>query len=1384
MSQTVEPVKTPTRPEKTPRRTIAAIERQLKGAMRNDRRIMGYEIRRIQNQLKKRGKTNQPSPNAQIDRRLDHLFKRARRSASQRASRADRRRALCEAHIHFPEELPITAKKDDIVAAIDQNQVVIISGETGSGKTTQIPKCCLAAGRGVDGLIGCTQPRRIAAITVANRIADELGESTGASVGYKIRFQDRTPADAFIKIMTDGILLAEAQQDRYLNAYDVIIVDEAHERSLNIDFILGMLKTLLVRRKDLKLVITSATIDTQKFSRAFDDAPVIEVSGRLYPVALRYWPPGETTDGEDADGYVDMAVRAVEKLQAESRFGDILVFMPTEQDIRETCQLLESRWDNPANILPLFARLTAPEQARVFKAVKGRKIIIATNIAETSITIPGIKYVIDTGLARISQYSPRTRITSLPITRISQSSADQRKGRCGRVADGICIRLYDEEDYLGRPVYTPPEILRANLAEVSLHMIALRLGELSRFPFVDPPDFKSIRDGYQLLLELGAIVERDRSALPQRGEPTRYELTPDGRLMARIPIDPRLSRILIQALREGCVKEMTIIAAALSIADPRERPSEKTQAADQAHEQFEDPLSDFITLLNIWNRYHAQLDKGTSNNQMRRFCHANFLSYKRMREWRDVYRQITLTLQDHADDAPTAQNGNASGKKKQNKKNDAFGERYTAIHKALLSGFLSNIAVKKEKNMFQAAQGREVMLFPGSGLFNASPQWIMAAEMVATSRLFARCAAAIDHRWLESLAGEQCKYSHADPHWERNREEVVVYEQVSLYGLIIVPRRKVAYGSIDPQKATEVFINAALVEGDVKNPLPFMEHNQAKVALVRDMENRLRRRDLLVDEYTRARFFEKRLGTVYSMRTLKGAIREKGDDRFLRMELSDLMNYAPDTETLQAFPDRIDLGDERFECLYQFDPGRPYDGVTVKIPAAAAAAVPTEALDWMVPGLQKEKITALIKRLPKKYRKKLVPAAETAEAILREIESDKRVADREAPLASVLSRFAQRRLGVAIPEMAWMQADLPDHLKMRVTITDAQNKELHSGRDHAILKKDYAQEIAPDETGLFESAKKRLEKTGLTRWDCGDIQEAVIVKGPHGMRWSGYYALEPDQHCVHLRVFQHKTKARQVHPQGVQKLYMLHFAKELKFLKRRLALPKSAKPLADYFGGAAQFETQLYQGLMEQLFAHDIRTQQAFDEYAQRIAPSLHTRGHDLLAQSIRVLEQYHAARTTLYGLENEHRREPLNRGGADASTPSTLTQLVQQLCTDLDKLVPSNFTRLYNADRLDHIVRYIKAMEIRAQRAAVDFAKDRQKAEPLETHITALKALLRELMDAGAAVSEDKKQAIEEYHWCIEEYKVSLFAQELKTAFPVSAKRLKKMLKNIQQMI
>lgn len=1274
-------------------------------------------------------------------------------------------------------DLPITDKKDEIIDSISKNQVLIISGETGSGKTTQIPKFCIAAGRGVDGKIGCTQPRRIAATTVATRIAEELGEELGRSVGYKIRFKDETGDDAFIKIMTDGILLAETRNDKYLNEYDTIIVDEAHERSLNIDFILGILKTLLKKRKDLKVIITSATIDTEKFSKAFDNAPVIEVSGRMYPVDVQYFTMEQEPEGSDERTHVEMAAFAVDKLQKKSPYGDIIVFMPTEQDIRETCEILEGRNYKSVIVLPLYARLSSPEQSKVFSRQVGRKIIVATNIAETSITIPGIKYVIDTGLARISRYTPRSRTTSLPVVPISRSSADQRKGRCGRVENGICIRLFPEQDFLSRSLFTPPEILRANLAEVILRMIALKLGDIENFPFIDRPAASSIRDGFDLLLELGAIKPVKRS---KESRSKNFFLTEKGRLMAQMPVDPKLSRMLIEANQEGCLNEIAVIASALSIQDPRERPVEKTQEADQTHALFRDPSSDFITLLNIWKRYHDTWQQEKSTNRMKKFCKKHYLSFKRIREWRDIHAQIFAILQESGINSQKSedrdQKSEVRGQKSEvrgqragklnNSEQEFYSKQYEAIHKSILSGFLSNIAVKKEKNIFQAAKGKEVMIFPGSGLFNKAKAWIVAAEMVETSRLFARTVANIDSNWFEALGGNQCKYTYMKPHWERSRGEVAAYEQVSLYGLIIVPERPVSYGRINPEEASEIFIRSALVEGDIRKPLSFMEHNRRLIDEISNMENRLRRRDILISDEDIFAFYQKRLEKIYDIRTLEKYLKKKGSDRFLRMKKEDLLRYLPDEEQLSLFPENITLGAHKFKCNYSFEPGSLDDGVTIKVSSAIAATVPAESVEWLVPGLYREKIAALIKGLPKDYRKQLVPVANTVDIIVNEMpkESTSLIAD--------LSKFILRRFRVDIPPLIWPEAQLPDHLKMRISITGPNGEVISSGRDKTILSRDIFSMADQDKIDEFECAKKEQEIINITKWNFGDLPDTITITGKYGTKWVVYPGLElekKDNKSIKLQLFQKRDEAVESHKKGVAALFSIYFSKDLKFLKKSLTPPKDKKKIANYFGGARIFEQRLYDSIINILFGRNIRTEDDFYSYAGFIGPDILKKGQELIDRILPVLEVYHETRLAIYNLENA------NKPGSNTA------QFFNGLRNELSRLVPERFMNLYDNERLTHITRYIKAIGIRAQRASVNFEKDELKAKKLKIYVDRLDEMLKKL---STFVSEEKKLAIDEYFWLIEEYKVSIFAQELKTAFPVSEKRLDKKLKEIERMV
>ena len=1336
------------------------IESLLPKALIADRYKIGREISRI-----KQSKAKTP-PGEKNNKRLILLEKKLQKSIKKRSWRKINRPEPI-----YNDALPILSKKDDIIDSISNNPVVIISGETGSGKTTQIPKFCLAAGCGIDGKIGCTQPRRIAAMTVSKRIAEEFGEVLGISVGYKIRFQDKTSPNGFIKIMTDGILLAETQNDPYLNEYDTIIVDEAHERSLNIDFILGILKTLLKKRKDLKVVITSATIDTEKFSKAFDHAPVIEVSGRMYPVDVRYLPIESKFGNDDEQTHVDMAVSAVDRLFKESHSGDMLVFMPTEQDIRETCELLREKNNNNAMILPLFARLSASEQSRVFSRGLDRKVIVATNIAETSITIPGIKYVIDTGLARISRYTPRSRTTSLPVTAISKSSADQRKGRCGRVENGVCIRLYSEEDFENRPLFTSPEILRANLAEVILRMISLKLGDISNFPFIDKPALKSIQDGFDLLCELGAIV-LESSQKKEKKE--RFSLTEKGRLMAKIPVDPRLSRMLIEAQAEGCLEALIVIASALSIQDPRERPAEKAQEADQAQKKFCDPSSDFITLLNIWNKYHEVLKKEKTTGQIKKFCKTHYLSFRRMREWRDIHAQISEVIKEHGPDdqnktaienriTKRAFPGEQTGKN--TILNTEFSDLYTAIHKSLLSGLLSNIAMKKEKNIFLATKGKEVMIFPGSSLFNTAKEWIVAAEMVETSRLFARTCANIDNTWLEKLGGNLCKYTYLDPHWERKRGEVVAYEQVTLFGLIIIPKRQVSYGRINPDQATEIFIQSALVEGDVRDKFAFMIHNQNLIDNVKNMEDRIRRKDILVGEADLFDFYIKRLRGCYDIRTLRRYLKQNKNDYFLRMKPQDITRYAPDEQELSLFPDRIELGDLSLDCTYRFEPGSNDDGVTVNIPAPMTTVVPSESLEWLVPGLYREKITTLIKGLPKTFRKKLVPVANTVNIIISEMPKTK------TSLITALGNFIYTRFGIDIPSSAWPDDLLPDHLKMRISITDAKGKELFSCRDSNTLNRHVFKKIEKVESAEMSAAKKEWERIHITCWDFPDLPEHIDLKDKNMAQWLVYPGLQKvdsKDRSLNLRLFQSSEKAIESHKDGVALLFTLYFSKELKFLKKMLKLPKDMDKKSNYFGGSAHLEKRLYERIIKKLFFKNIRSRDAFLTYAESIAQSILSEGRELLSQSLPVIEAYHETRSTIYALETAH------------NTNSIALEFLKGLRTELSNLVPDTFVDLYDVGRMIHLVRYMKALEIRAQRAMVDFEKDRAKFHDIQIFTESLNRLLKEL---SPTTSKEKRDAIEAYFWLVEEYKVSIFAQELKTSVPVSKKRLKETLKEIERM-
>src|SRR6266487_1674020 len=946
-------------------------------------------------------------------------------------ARVERRRSRVP-EISYPPELPVSQKKDDILAAIRDHQVVIVAGETGSGKTTQLPKICLELGRGVRGLIGHTQPRRLAARTVADRVAEELGTTLGETVGFKIRFSDQVGEDTLVKLMTDGILLAEIQQDRMLHQYDTLIIDEAHERSLNVDFILGYLKQLLPRRPDLKVVITSATIDPQRFSKHFggardadgklsNDAPIIEVSGRTYPVEVRYRPLVDDGDDEGDDTVRDQIQAicdAVGELRAEAP-GDFLVFLSGEREIRDTADALARLDLANTEILPLYARLSVAEQHRVFARHPGRRIVLATNVAETSLTVPGITYVIDPGTARISRYSHRLKVQRLPIEPVSQASANQRKGRCGRTSDGICIRLYDEADFLGRPEFTDPEILRTNLASVILQMTALGLGDLAAFPFIDPPDRRAVKDGVQLLQELGALEGDGR-------------LTPLGRKLAQLPVDPRLARMVLEADRNGCVREVMVIAAALSIQDPRERPAERQQAADDKHARFADKDSDFVAYLNLWN-YLGERQKALSSNQFRKLCRTEFLNYLRVREWQDIFsqlRQVAKTLGVTLNAQPPAD--------------------VQAVHVSLLAGLLSHVGVKDNaKQEYVGARGARFAIFPGSALFKKKPQWVMAAELVETSRLWARIKARIEPEWVEQLAGHLVTRSYSEPHWEKKQGAVMAYEKVSLYGVPLVASRKVTYGRIDPVLSRELFIRHALVGGDWSTHHAFFHDNRALLDEVEDLERRVRRRDILVDDETLFAFYDRRIpADVVSGRHFDSWWKTTRRDQpgLLSFEKSMLINAGAGGVREGDYPDVWHDGDLALRLTYQFEPGTDADGVTVHIPLPVLARVSAEPFAWQVPGLRRDLVTALIRSLPKAIRRTFVPVPDFAADVLT------RLGPPAGPLLDAVERELRYLGGVPVPRSAWDLAKVPDHLKMTYRVVDEHDRGIAEGKDLAALQ--------------------------------------------------------------------------------------------------------------------------------------------------------------------------------------------------------------------------------------------------------------------------------------------------------------------------------------------
>jgi len=1214
--------------------------------------------------------------------------------------------------LNYPEELPVSQKREQIVKAIQQHQVIVVCGETGSGKTTQLPKMCLQAGLGIRGMIGHTQPRRLAARSVASRIAEELNCEVGGSVGYKVRFTDTLSKLSHIKLMTDGILLSEIHHDPYLNQYDCIIVDEAHERSLNIDFLLGYLKQLSAKRRDLKIIITSATIDPQRFSRHFDNAPIIEVSGRTYPVDVEY----RDTQREDGSSIeLKQAIAdCVDEVSRRDR-GDILVFLSGERDIREVADYLGKQQYLNTEILPLLARLSAAEQNRIFHTSSKRRIVLSTNVAETSLTVPGIKYVIDSGLARISRYSWRSKIQRLPIEKISQASANQRKGRCGRISAGVCYRLYSEDDFNLRDEFTAPEIQRTNLAAVILQMENMQLGHIDNFPFVEAPDERLVSDGYKLLYELGAIDKRQR-------------VTAIGKQLAKLPLDPKLGRILIEAQQENCLQDALVIVSALAVQDPRERPVDKQQAADEAHRAFVDNRSDFISWLNIWNAYH-QAKKTLSSNKLRKWCQSHFISWLRMREWLDTQRQIKQLLSELKFDM---------------KHHDQQHEiNYAALHRALLSGFLSQVGFKDEGHEYQSCRQRRFHIFPGSGLFNKGPKWVVASEIVETQKVYARHLAKIEPQWIEEKAAHLLKHSYTEAHWEKKSAQVAATRKSTLFGLLVNPGKKVNYGPINPAEAREIFIRSALTQGDFDCRHDFYVHNRKLVDDIETLEAKSRRQDILVDENAVYDFYDRHLPEqMYSGAQLNRWLKQN-DSSVLFLTTEDLMQQDAAHISDELFPDSIRINSIRFPLEYHFDPSHHCDGITLITPASGLAALSPEYCDWLVPGLLQQKITELIRSLPKQLRKNFVPAPDFAAACAEALSPG------DLPLTSALTAQLRKMTGVEIPYDAWQENNLADYLFFNYRVIAANGELLRESRDLASLQTSLADFV--DESPPSHQAHA-LEQDNVDASALDPLPGHIEVNN-HGIITKAYPALSVADKQVNIRIYYSADEAAAAHFAGLRQLFINALSQPLRHIKSSM---KNIQLLCAQYapiGSCDHMKTQLLQRVIDQLFTHHLPRQQSefqylLDLHRSNISPLL----DQLLDQLGEILKIYHA-------LQKQLKRPPLAWLDAMADIQDQLNHLLHR-----------DFILETEQEHFDSLARYLRAIEKRLQKIQDNPQRDR--SARLE-----ISHLWEEYKKRAALLRRNNRHSpqLEAYRWMLEEYRVSLFAQEIKTRYPVSGKRLKK---------
>jgi len=1286
------------------------LEQQLPATMLADR----FRLERRLGEIERDAAAGKP-----VDRAVGKLEQEFRRSVTTAA----KRRARVPA-IRYDDELPVCQRRGDIARAIRENQVVVVCGETGSGKSTQLPKICLELGRGVVGMIGHTQPRRIAARSVAARVAEELGTSLGDLVGFKIRFADATGPNTLVKVMTDGMLLAETQGDRFFEQYDTIILDEAHERSLNVDFLIGYVKRLLARRPELKLIVTSATLDAERFARHFatpdGPAPVIKVTGRTYPVEVRYRPLVDEEEGEERD-WLDGLCDAVDEL-ARIDTGDMLVFLPTERDIHEAAKVLRGRTlprDDSARkteVLPLYARLSAAQQQRIFARHSHRRIVLATNVAESSLTVPGIRYVIDVGTARVSRYSARSKTQRLPIEPISRASADQRAGRCGRLGPGVCVRLYAQDDYLKRDRFTAPEIQRSNLAAVVLQAMALNLGNLERFPFLDPPKRAAIRDGLKTLFELGAIDQRQR-------------LTPLGRRLSQLPVDPRIGRMILAADEEGCLAEVLVIASALEIRDPRDRPVEHREAADAAHAKFTHEESDFLTFLNLWDFYH-RLKERLSRSQLRKACRQNFLSYNRMREWTDIYRQLLELVRQ-------------AGMKTRRRRDE-----YEPIHRAILTGLLANVGNRIGTFDYTAAGGGQFHLWPGSALFKKNPKWVVAAEMVETAKRYLRCCARINPEWIEPLAGHLVKRTYSEPHWDAASGSAMAYERVSLFGLVVVPRRRVALGPLDPATARELLVRHGLVGGQLPHPPEFLRHNLELVAEVERLQHKLRRHDLLRGEWARLEFYDERIPKdVFDAARLENWRREaeRENPRLLRMTPADLLEEEAQVAP-GDFPDRVEAGRLELPLDYRFEPGSEDDGVNVEVPLEGINQLDTDRLGWLVPGMMEQKVAALIKTLPKTLRQRLVPAPDTARAVVGQLSFGE--GDMLATLAAVLGRIAGARISPAD-----FQLDkLPDELKMNVRVVDGQGKLLARGRDLNELRQQLGRKV-PESLAAVDDA--RFHRDGLTAWDFDELPEEVEVQS-RGLALRGYPMLVDRRDSVSMRLADSLDRAVMETRLGAARLFFFGASREI---RSQVGWFPDIDEMLLHAATIPDFE--LRQELAELiafrafLFDEEVpRTREEFDERAAAARQRIGLAVQDAAEVLPRLFAAFHEAELAL-----------------EQATAPRWQYAAEDVRGQLAHLVGRGFLVDTPWTWLVHFPRYLRAIAVRFERLRSGGGqRDRESTDLVRAHW--------QLYQEQAARHEEtgvRDPELMHLRWMLEEYRVSLFAQTLGTAIPVSEKRLER---------